>query len=141
MSAFTAGGISHLTGVTGGYLIGFILATLFLGYFTDKYVRSRSFLSMLGLMLFANFILIYGPGLLWLNSFPYEEWLGSTSVMGLGPYEGRNLLALLMVGMIPYIIGDVIKAVTAALIVRGATPKKAYGSEVDSDKWASWRIP
>jgi biotin transport system substrate-specific component len=96
---------------------------------------------MLGLMLFANFILIYGPGLLWLNSFPYEEWLGSTSVMGLGPYEGRNLLALLMVGMIPYIIGDVIKAVTAALIVRGATPKKAYGSEVDSDKWASWRIP
>ncbi len=66
-----SGGTGVLTGTSGGYLIGFIFAALFLGHFTDKYIRSRSFLSMFGLMLFANFILIHVPGLLWLIHFPY----------------------------------------------------------------------
>ena len=136
-----SGGAGVLTGATGGYIIGFILAALFLGYVTDKYIRSRSFLSMLGLMLFANFVLIHGLGLLWLNYFSYEAWLGTSSVLGLGPYEGRGLLALLMVGTIPFIIGDVIKAALAAAITRGVTPKQAYNGEVDKDKWASWHIP
>jgi len=57
-------GWSSGLGATGGYLIGFILAALFLGHFTDKYVRSRSFLSVLVLMLFASLILIYVAGLL-----------------------------------------------------------------------------
>ena len=63
-----AAGVPWLTGwssglgATGGYLIGFILAALFLGHFTDTYIRSRSFLSMLALMLFANFVLVYVPG-------------------------------------------------------------------------------
>src|SRR3972149_6434809 len=56
-----SGGAAYLAGPTGGYIIGFIFAALFLGHFTDKYIRSRSFLSMLGLMLVANFILIYVP--------------------------------------------------------------------------------
>jgi biotin transport system substrate-specific component len=128
-------------GATGGYIIGFILAALFMGHFTDKYIRSRSFFSMLGLMLFANFVLIHGPGLLWLSHFPYEEWLGASSVLGLGPYEGRSLLALLMVGTIPFIIGDILKAVAAAAIARGVTPKQTYNGEVDKGKWASWRLP
>ncbi len=129
-----SGGVGHLSGPTGGYIIGFILAALFLGHFTDKYVRSRSFFSMLVLMLFANFILIHVPGLLWLNHFPYEAWLGATSVLGLGPYAGRSLLALLMVGTIPFIVGDIVKAVAAAAITRGVTPKQSYNGEVDKDK-------
>ncbi|MFC1964023.1 biotin transporter BioY [Chloroflexota bacterium] len=125
-----SGGIAHLAGPTGGYIIGFILAALFLGHFTDKYIRSRSFLSMFSLMLFANFILIYGPGLLQLGL-----WLNLVSGKATG------LSALLMMGAIPFIAGDIIKAVLAALIARGVTPKKAYGGEVDKDKWASWRLP
>ena len=136
-----SGGMSVLTGASGGYLLGFIFAALFLGHFTDKYVRSRSFFSMLGLMLFANFVLIHVPGLLWLNHFPYEAWLGASPVLGLGPYAGRNLLALLMVGTIPFIVGDIVKAAAAAAIARGVTPKQAYNGEVDKDKWASWRLP
>ena len=34
------GGTSGLS-ATGGYLIGFVLAALFLGYYTDKYAKSR----------------------------------------------------------------------------------------------------
>ncbi len=125
-----SGGIAALVGPTGGYIIGFILAALFLGYITDKYIRSRSFFSMLGLMLFANFILIHIPGLIQLNL-----WL--SLVKG----EAVGLSQLLMMGTIPFIIGDVIKAVAAAAIARGVTPKKAYNGEVDKDKWVNWRIP
>jgi len=123
-------GLGYLAGPTGGYIVGFILAALFLGYFTDKYVRSRSFLSMLGLMLFANFVLIYIPGLLQLGL-----WLNL--VQG----EPASFSTLLGMGLVPFLAGDITKAVIAAAIARGVTPKRAYGREVDSDKWASWRIP
>jgi biotin transport system substrate-specific component len=115
---------------TGGYTIGFILAALFLGYFSDKFIRSRSFFSMLGLMLFANFILIYVPGLIWLGL-----WL---------PAHGKTVAsfaALLGMGAVPFIAGDITKAVLAAAIARGVTPKLAFNGEVDKDKWANWRLP
>ena len=123
-------GLSYLAGPTGGYLIGFILAALFLGHFTDTYIRSRSFLSMLVLMLFANFVLIYIPGLLqlglWLNFVKGEPVAFAT---------------LLSMGALPFIAGDITKAVVAAAISRGITPKVAYNEEVDKGKWANWRIP
>ncbi len=125
-----SGGLGHFAGPTGGYIIGFILAALFLGYFTDKYVRSRSFLSMLGLMLFANFVLIYAPGLLQL-----ALWFS------LAKAEPVTFTSLLTMGAIPFIAGDITKAVLAAAIARGITPKLAYNGEVDRDKWARWRIP
>jgi len=125
-----SGGVGYLAGPTGGYIIGFILAALFLGHFTDKYIRSRSFLSMLGLMLFANFVLIYVPGLLQLG-------LWVNLVRG----EPVTLATLLGMGAVPFIAGDVTKAVMAAAIARGVTPKLAYNGEVDKEKWASWRIP
>ncbi len=136
-----SGGSATITGPSGGYIMGFVLAALFLGHFTDRYVRSRSFFSMLGLMLFANVILIHVPGLLWLNRFPYEPWLGANPIMSFGPYQGRSLAALLMVGTVPFIVGDILKAAAAAAIARGVTPKQAYNGEVDKDKWANWRLP
>jgi len=123
-------GLGYLAGPTGGYIIGFILAALFVGHFTDKYIRSRSFFSMLGLMFFANFILIYVPGLLQLGL-----WLNL--VKG----EPAAFTSLLMMGAIPFIAGDITKAVIAAAIARGVTPKLAYNGEVDKGKWANWRVP
>jgi len=125
-----SGGVGYLAGPTGGYIIGFILAALFLGHFTGTYVRSRSFLSMLALMLFANFVLIYVPGLLLLGL-----WLKS---VGGGSVTFTTLLSM---GAIPFIPGDITKAVMAAALARGITPKRAYNGEVDKGKWASWRIP
>lgn len=124
------GGINVLWGPTGGYIIGFFLAALFLGYFTDTYIRARSFISMLGLMLWANFILIYIPGLIQLYF-----WLNF--VQG----KAIALSQLLTMGAIPFIPGDITKAVIAAAIARGITPKQAYNGEVDKDKWASWHLP
>ena len=123
-------GLGYLAGPTGGYIIGFILAALFLGHLTDKYIRSRSFLSMLGLMLFANFILIYIPGLLQLGLW-----------FGLVKGEPAAVSSLLTMGALPFIAGDITKAVLAAVVARGVTPKSAYNGEADKDKWAQWRLP
>jgi len=109
------GGLSYLAGPTGGYIIGFIFAALFLGYVTDRYVRARRFASMLAIMLFANFVLIYVPGLLQLG-------LWMNFVKG----TPATFSSLLMMGAIPFIAGDVIKAVLAAGIASAITPKVAY---------------
>jgi len=116
------GGFAYLAGPTGGYVIGFILAALFLGYFTDKYIKSRRFMSMLGLMLFASLILVYVPGLLQLGL-----WLNL--VKG----EPVSLGGLLTMGALPFIAGDIIKVIAAALIARGVTPQTSYGKEADRD--------
>jgi len=117
------GGLAYMAGPTGGYVIGFILAALFLGYFTDKYITSRRFMSMLGLMLSASLILVYVPGLLQLGL-----WLNI--VKG----EPVTLSGLLMMGAVPFIAGDITKAIAAALIARGITPQTSYGKEADRGK-------
>ena len=117
------GGLAYMAGPTGGYVIGFILAALFLGYFTDKYIKSRRFMSMLGLMLSASLILVYVPGLLQLGL-----WL--TMVKG----EPVTLGGLMMMGVVPFIAGDITKAVAAALIARSITPQTSYRKEADREK-------
>lgn len=114
----------------GGYIIGFVLASLFLGYFTDKYIRARSFVVMFGLMLFASLVLVYVPGLIWRGL-----WLNL--VAGIP----TSVASLLGMAVLPYIAGDIIKAIAAAAIARGVTPKLAFNGEVDKGKWASWRLP
>ncbi len=124
-----SGGAAIFAGPSGGYIIGFVLAALFIGHFAERYVRSRSFFPMLGLMLFANFVLIYLPGLLQLHL-----WLSSAGKAVAFPQ-------LMVMGLIPFIAGDVTKVIAAAAVARGITPKQAYNGEVDAGKWASWRIP
>ena len=110
------GGLAYIAGPTGGYIVGFIIAAFFIGYVVDKYVRSRSFLSMLGLMLFSTFALIYIPGLIQLYM-----WMG-TSI---------GVLELLSMAVIPFIAADILKAVIAAVIATSITPKRSYGPEAD----------
>lgn len=119
--AGASGGYSALIGPSGGYLIGFILAALFVGYFTDKYIRARSFASLLSLMLFANFVLIYIPGLVQLG-------IWCRLVKGSLP----TLWQLLLMGAIPFIVGDIIKILAAATLAKGITPKEAFNGEVDA---------
>ncbi|MFA5316837.1 MAG: biotin transporter BioY [Dehalococcoidales bacterium] len=125
-----SGGISHIAGPTGGYIIGFILAAMFMGYFTDKYVRSRNFVSMFGLMLVANFVLIYLPGLAQLGL-----WLNLVKGQAVGWSQ------VLVMGLYPFIAGEIVKIGIAAVVARGITPKQAYNSEADQGRWSRWRLP
>ncbi len=114
---FTGGksGLSVLLGPTGGYLIGFIIASLFIGYIVDKYARSRNFLPMLILMTAANFIIIYGLGLA--NLSIWLKVVNGSSV---------SFWKLLMMGAIPFIPGGIFKIILAAGLTKVITPKKDF---------------
>lgn len=109
-------GLLYLTGPTGGYIIGFIIAAFFIGYMIDRYTWSRKFHSMVLLMMFSTFVLIYIPGLI-----QFYLWTGAS----------LRLWELLTLCVIPFIAVDVIKSVIAAIIATIITPKKAYGGEVN----------
>jgi biotin transport system substrate-specific component len=114
------GGFGVITGATGGYLIGFVLAAFFLGYFVDRYIKSRKYMTMFALMMFANFVIVFGMGLLGLYS---SLSLSGTTV---------DLWGLLLMGLIPFLVGDTIKIAIAAGIASSITPKQTYGKEVDA---------
>ncbi len=108
-------GYEIILGANGGYLIGFILAALFLGYFADKYISARNFKSMFGLMLIASFGLIYIPGLLVLGVWMYM-------VQGTVP-QIWNLLAM---GLLPFLLGDLLKIVGASVFTKAVLPKEEF---------------
>ena len=122
------GGYNILLGATGGYLIGFILAALFLGYFIDQYVDSRNFRPMLVLMLLANFAIIYIPGLIGLGLWLY---------LVKGSYP--TLLTLISLGLLPFLIGDLVKIGGAAGFTKILTPKEPFNGEIDGDGTPRWR--
>lgn len=107
-----AGGIAQFAGPTGGYIIGFILAALFIGHFSEKYFATRRFVPMLGLMLIADFVLIYTPGLLQLHLW-----------MNLVTGKSMDLAQTLSLGLVPFIAGDLIKAAMAGGIAWVVLPK------------------
>jgi len=120
---------ANITGSTIGYLVGFVIAAFFLGYYTDKYIRSRSFFTMLPLMCFATFVLIYIPGLIYL--FYYLNSIGMTI----------GIIELLSLYAIPFIAGDIVKIFAASAVAKAVIPKRSYGNEVDIDKVKNWHIP
>lgn len=112
-------GLGVLTGATGGYLIGFVVAAFFLGYCVDHYIKSRNYLAMFALMMFANFVIVFGIGLIGLYG-----WLSLSGI-------SVDLWGLLLMGLLPFLVGDIIKIGIAAAIAGSITPKQAYGREVD----------
>jgi biotin transport system substrate-specific component len=110
MAPFTAGGMSHLLGPTGGYLAGFVAAAMFIGYFREKRANDGLFKS-LALMLFASLVIIYVPGLIWLGI-----WLNAISGT---PVSWLSVIAM---GALPFVAGDIMKAGLAALVSRVTPP-------------------
>ena len=110
------GGIGYIAGPTGGYLAGFILAAFFIGFIVDRYLKSRKFFSMMLLMFFSTFILIYIPGVIYL-------YIYTGTILG--------VTELLTMCVLPFIAADFVKAVIAAGIATTITPKASYAKEVD----------
>ena len=107
------GGIEALFGSTCGYFVGFLLATYFIGYISEKYINARKFWKMTAIISIANFLLIYIPGLAGLEAFMYF-----TNGTLLSPVE------LLIMGFIPFIIGDIVKIVSASAVSKVFLPKE-----------------
>lgn len=105
------GGLDVLLGSTGGFLIGFVIASYFIGAITEKYASARSFTKMAVTIGIANFALIYIPGLAGLALF--------FSMQG----TPLGIVDLLMMGLVPFIAGDIVKILGAASISKVFLPK------------------
>jgi len=89
-------GLFYLFGPTGGYLFGFVLATFFIGRYI-KYSRDNLFF-ILGILCIADFIIL-ACGVTWLKFL-----------------LGIPLAKLLFIGFIPFIPGDLLKALIASVL-------------------------
>lgn len=106
-------GLSFIFAASGGYIIGFIIAAAFIGYVFDHYVNARKPLQTVILMLIANFICIYVPGLIGL----YNAMLVKTG-------SALSIPELLFMGVVPFIVGDLIKIALASGISTSLLPKE-----------------
>jgi biotin transport system substrate-specific component len=94
-SAFTAGP-GKLLGPTGGYLIGFIFLCLIAGFFVDRFSGNK-YMYALGMVIGTAVTYVLG-----------SAWLAYQAHMSFG--------AALVVGVIPYILGDIVKIVIATTL-------------------------
>jgi len=112
------GGVAGL-GATTGYLAGFVLAALFVGYMTDSR-KVRSFHGLLAVMAAAS-LLVYIPGILWLGG-----WLG------LVLHKPAAIGPVLSMGAWPFIAGDILKATLAAGAAWLLLPKTHYAPRAET---------
>ncbi|MEC7962818.1 MAG: biotin transporter BioY [Pseudomonadota bacterium] len=89
-------GLAYMMGTSGGYLAGFLVATVIVGYAADKLPKMALWPAML-----AGLAAIYALGLAWLAQFAPD---------------GK----LLAWGFTPFIAGDLVKITLAAVVVLGA---------------------
>lgn len=100
MFAGGAGGVHHLFGPTGGYLIGFLLAATFVGWLADR-GWTRDLLSLIGAMSIGH-ALIFVAGVSCLALF-----VGADEAIG--------------GGLTPFVLGSVVKIMAAAATIRAGT--------------------
>ncbi len=105
------GGLETFLGSTCGFFIGFIIASYFVGLITEKYAKARNFTRMALTIGIANFVFIYVPGLAGLALFLTSQ--GMTF----------GIVDLLMMGLVPFIAGDILKILGVASLSKVFLPK------------------
>ncbi|MDA0362577.1 MAG: biotin transporter BioY [Proteobacteria bacterium] len=104
-------GFAYMVGPTGGYLFGFIIAATVVGWLAERGFDRNIILTAVAMLVGST--IIYIPGVLWLGSIvgwdkPVLQW-----------------------GLIPFLYGDALKLVLAALLmptlwkIMGANLKKS----------------
>lgn len=90
-------GIAYMLGSTGGYLLGFLLATIICGYLAER-GWGKTPMTTAAAMLLGN-VAIYIPGLLWLGTlFGWDK-------------------PILQWGLIPFLLGDAVKLLLATALL------------------------
>jgi len=96
------GGLAHFFGPTGGYLLGYVLSAWVTGLVSEQSRQSPA-LQILAVLL--GSIAIYSIGVPWLKMTTNLSWTRA-----------------LIVGMLPFLIGDTVKAAAAFLLARSTRP-------------------
>jgi biotin transport system substrate-specific component len=97
-------GEPYIVGPTLGYLVGFVIAAFVVGWLAERRGMDREVWSAALLLLVGN-IVLYIPGLLWL-----QLWLTGHAVP----------TSVWDAGLLPFLWGDLIKLILAAIVVPGA---------------------
>lgn len=95
------GGLAHLVGPTGGYLFGYLVAVVLVGLIAGR----RGDLVRMVIAVVAGSLVIYLLGVPWLKVSLGMDW-------------GKAIAA----GMLPFLIGDALKAAAAVAIARALRP-------------------
>jgi biotin transport system substrate-specific component len=88
--AHQGAGLARLTGATGGYLVGMLLATYLVGYLSGRKWDQRLQTSIFTML--AGSVVTFTFGLIWLHSFTDKSWSWTFNA-----------------GLTPFILGEVIK--------------------------------
>jgi biotin transport system substrate-specific component len=96
------GGLVHFYGPTGGYLLGYLLAAWLIGFISER-SRGLLFWEILGVA--TGSLVIYGLGVPWLKMVTQMSWSKA-----------------LLVGMVPFLVGDAVKASAALILARAVRP-------------------
>jgi biotin transport system substrate-specific component len=96
------GGFAHFFGPTGGYLFGFALASWITGFISE---RSRGSLTLDVFAVIIGSLAIYALGVPWLKMVTQMSWPKT-----------------FMVGVVPFLIGDAIKAFVVVVLARSVRP-------------------
>ncbi len=104
MPVFTGGkgGVAHFIGPTGGYLIGFALCAFVTGWISEK-ASGRTSYDILAVI--TGSLLVYACGVPWLKAVTAMSW-------------NKALVA----GMLPFLMGDALKAALAVILARAIRP-------------------
>jgi biotin transport system substrate-specific component len=96
------GGLAHFLGPTGGYLLGYALSVWGVGLIAE---RSKGSMVWEIIAMILGVISIYAVGVPWLKMVTQMSWTRS-----------------LMIGVIPFLVGDALKASAALILARAVRP-------------------
>jgi biotin transport system substrate-specific component len=96
-------GLPYLFGPTGGYLFGFVLASLCVGRFI-KYAKGNLFYTFI--VFFTADIVLLFCGVIWLKLI-----------------FGQSFYRLALIGLVPFVPGDLIKALAASMLFVKLRPR------------------
>ena len=96
------GGVAHFFGPTGGYLFGYVLSAWVAGLISERSPKSP--IVQIIAIIFGS-LAIYVTGVPWLKMVTNMSWAKS-----------------LMVGMLPFLIGDAVKGAAALILARSVRP-------------------
>ena len=97
-----SGGIGRIIGPTGGYLLGYLPVVFVVGLICEKFGR-RTVTDLIAMV--CGSAILYSCGVTWLKILTGMSWMKS-----------------LALGMVPFLLGDALKIVAAAMIVKVLRP-------------------
>jgi biotin transport system substrate-specific component len=96
------GGVAHFIGPTGGYLFGYVLSAWVAGFISERSHKSQTV--QIIAIIFGS-LAIYVTGVPWLKMVTNMSWA-----------------KCLVVGMVPFLIGDGVKGAAALILARSVRP-------------------